>query len=260
MLIKEDIVSFLRKSLILDDPSTVVDEAYKYTDDDLWDIVKLVVPLHNPAYTIENFPENETYFVIILAKKEVYYRLATASAPFYPLRAEGAELRKDYRFEHYMSLIRRLEVEYEQMWDRFENNKPINVGELILKHKHFTTRNYNLATRPEVELYIDSIGTDFVNISWTKFNVTNGMFSSYTLYLSKNPIYDEYEDKISDDAVKIDYIQNIHKTKYKIKDLEEDTTYYVAIISEDMNKLKGISEKEFKTLATPVEETEEEGE
>ena len=248
MLDKLSTVSYLRKSLVLKEPDIETDVAYKFTDDDLWDIIQLVIPNHNPRYTIDNLPENEKYFAILLAKKEIYYRLATASAPFYPLKAEGAELRKDIRFDHYMSLIRRIEVEYSQMWSQFDSSRTIDIGEVILKSKHFTQRNYELAPTPSVVLTIDDVRSDSMDISWTKFDVLRGMFWNYSVYISDSPIYDEYDDVISKDAKKIAFITDLHRTKFRVRELSPSTHYYIAIVSEDLNKLRGIAELELDTM------------
>ena len=241
---KKEVIAYLRMALLLKDPLLETDVAFKFTDDELWSIFQLVIPTHNPNYNVKFFPENEKYFAILLAKKEVYYRLAVASAPFYPLEAEGAKLRKDYRFEHYMSLIRRVEVEYAQMWGNFDSqNRTIDVGQFMLKSKHFTLENYQMASKPAVVMSVDNVGEDAVDISWSKFNISIGMFRSYTLYISKEPIYDEYEGRISDTAQRVLVTEDIHKTKFRFKDLTPDTEYYVAVASEDLNGLVGIAEQ-----------------
>lgn len=249
MLDKDSIVKYLRQSLVLKDAEVEYDEAFKFTDEDLWNIVQLVTPNHNPSYTVENCPENEKYFIILLARREVYHRLATASAPFYPLQAEGAELRKDYRFNHYMRLIREVEIEYSRLWSHFDSSRSLEVGDVILQSKHFTTRNYNLASKPTVELSIDVVRESSIDISWSKFNVPSGMFDSYEIYLSNEPIYDEYEDVISKQAKKVANVKDIHRTKFRLKYLTPDTLYYVAVVSKDLNGLKGISEEEISTLS-----------
>ena len=248
MLDKLETVKYLRMSLVLKDPDIETDEAFKFTDDELWSIIQLVIPNHNPSYTVENYPINERYFAVLLAKKEVYYRLATASAPFYPLKAEGAELRKDYRFQHYLALIRRVEAEYTLMWDKFDSNRTIEIGDVLLQSKHFTARNYQLATIPTVELSIGTVRSDSIDVSWTKFDVPVGMFSNYSLYISETPIYDEYENTIDRKAKKVAFIIDYHRDKYRIKGLTPSTTYFVAIVSEDINKLKGVSEIVVETL------------
>lgn len=253
---KTTLVSYLRSSLKLQSPDIVTDEAYKYTDDELSAIIDIMIPAHNSTYTVASFPQNEEYFLILLAKKEVYYRLATATAPLYPLSAEGAELRKDVRFEHYMSLIRRIESEYSLAWSTFESNKEIQVGETFLERNHLSLNNYEHAIRPDVELTVDTIRKDSVDISWSKFEVVRGRFAEYKIYVSATDIYDEYEDKVSDEAQLIVRILDIHRTKYRITGLLPNTTYHIGVISVDVNSLKGIADEIVTTLSdvapTPI--------
>lgn len=242
-------VAYLRSSLKLQSPSIETDEAYKYTDIELQDIIKMMIPMHKSEYTVDNFPPEEENFVILLAKKEIYYRLATATAPLYPLTAEGAELRKDVRFDHYMSLIRRVEAEYAQTYERFQSNTEIKVGDVFLAGKHLSLRNYEHAVVPTVTLKAITIRSDSVDVSWDKFEVERGQFLDYVLYVSTSPIYDEFIEKISEQATKVDTIRDIHKIKYRITGLTPATVYYLAVVSEDINTLKGISEISITTLA-----------
>lgn len=254
MLDKISTVNYLRMSLVLKDPSIEIDPAFNFTDEDLLSILELVASSHNPNYTLDNFPDSEKYFIVLLARKEIYYRLAFNSAPFYPLKAEGAELRKDFRFEHYMSLIRRVENEYALMLEQFTRNQVIsteagNVGNLTLRSKHLTNYNYELAKKPEVEISIDNIHQNSVEFSWNQFNPNMGIFKHYEVYISTSLIYDEYEDVISKSATKVALITDIHKTKLRISELLPNMIYHVAVISEDLNRLKGISEKIITTLS-----------
>lgn len=243
------LVKYLRSSLALNYPEIVRDDAYKFTNEELADVLEMMIPVQNPSYTKETFPKEEEYFLILLAKKEIYYRLATAMAPLYPLSAEGAELRKDYRFEHYMSLIRRVEIEYAQMWEKFENSQPLEVGDLFIERNHFSNRNYENAVRPTVELKVHTVRSNSVDISWTKFDVPRGKFLEYNIYVSKSPIYDEFIESIDKGAKKIARILDIHRTKYRIDSLEPNTEYYIAVTSEDANTLTGVSEQKILTTA-----------
>lgn len=249
MLDDERMVSYLRMALALKDPSTETDPAFRFTDDELLDILGLVTPVHNPEYTLETLPENEKYFAMLLARKEIYFRLATASAPFYPIKAEGAELRKDVRFSHYMTLVNQVNTEYDIAWEQFDTNRTIEYGDVLLLSKHFTSGNYEKATKPTVALTINNVGHETVEISWTKFLVPSGMFSSYDIYVSTLPIYDEYMEELSDRATKVISLTDIHRLKYRISNLLPNHNYYVAVVSLDMNGLKGISEKTVSTLA-----------
>lgn len=248
MLIKENVVKFLQDSLRLQDPSTETDPAYIFTEDQLWDIVNIVTPAHSPYHTVDTLPDNEAYFVILLAKKEVYYRLATSTAPLYPLKAEGAELRKDFRFEHYMSLIRRVEAEYENSWDKFERGREVEVQDLLLHSKHYSERNYKFAHVPSVTARIVAVRGDSVDVEWSKFNTPRGLFWHYSVYVSTSPIYDEFEGVIDPSAKKVVEIHDIHKTKVRIKGLSPDTAYFILVVSTDANKLQGYVELETTTL------------
>lgn len=248
MLNQNFLVPYLRKALKLQDPNVEKDEAYKFTDEELWEIVQIKATEHNSNYTTDNFPNNEVHFVILLAKKEVYFRLATSSAPFYPLEAEGASLRKDYRFEHYMSLIRAINNEYESAWERFEFNSEILQGEVFLLSKHFTNRNYENAHTPTVTATAVTIRNDSIDLSWDKFQVFSGMFYRYCIYVSESLIYDEFENSL-DESKKVAEIRDIHQTKTRLKGLTPNTTYHILVTSEDMNLLKGYSEITVKTLS-----------
>lgn len=246
MLDKDFLVPYLRKSLVLQSPEIETDPAYVFTDEDLYDILLISMYEHNPTYDETSFPRNEYPFLILLSKKEVYYRLATASAPFYPLQAEGASLRKDYRFEHYMSLVRMTNNEYLSKYEKFTRESPIIVGNLYTSSRHFDNHVYNTMNTPEVNLTADRVGDTFVEISWDKFSVIGGMFSEYQVYCSTEPIYDKYTDTLS--ISPLNTIFDIRRTYCRLTDLQPDTTYHIAVVSKDMNGVKGIMEIEVHTL------------
>lgn len=248
MLKREELVPYLRKSLSLQDPNIENDPAYVFTDDDLYAVLKMAVIEHNPRYTELNFPENEQYFLVLLAKKEIYYRLASSSAPFYPLQAEGAGLRKDYRFEHYMSLIRIVNNEYKDKYDKFIRDIPVEQGELFVPSRHFTGRTYSLMETPVVELEVVAVRSDSADLKWKQFDVLGGMFWKYEIYVSESPIYDEFEDLIDSGATKVVEITDIRRTKYRLKDLVPETHYYILVVAKDLNGIKGYSEVEIDTL------------
>lgn len=250
MFDKTFILTYLEKSLLLDTSSTTTDPAYASIVAELENIYSMSILAHNAKYDASNLPPNEIPFVILQAKIEVYYRLATATAPFYPIEAEGAKLRKDYRFEHYMSLIRRVNMDYSYAWDKFEREREVVVSDVVIQKSHYTRRNYSLAERPSVTLHAVNIGVDHVDINWTKFSAFSGLFYKYHVYVSEYPIYDEFED-ITDSRAKL-YMEvtDIHRTKCRVKGLTENTTYYVLVVSEDRNQLKGYSETSILTQSS----------
>lgn len=242
---KTELIDYLRMTLNMDNSNVVSDPAYKLTDDELYSILTVVTYQHNPSYTIETIPEKELHFAILLARREVYYRLASASAPLYPLEAEGASLRKDYRFTHYHKLIQLVTDQYHLQWEHFNNNVnfgQVTVHEVTIESKHFTERNYRLADVPQFEFTVPKVTDTWAGLDWTK--PSNGLFSHYEVYICDTEILDEYSEELNPTATKLIDIRDIHKTKYKVIDLTPNTTYYLAVICYDHNGLSsGIEEK-----------------
>ena len=244
-------INYLRTSVRLQQPDIEIDPAYKFSDEDLWAILTIVTPSHNSNYTINTLPDSEFHFVVLLAKKEIYYRLATSTAPFYPLSAEGASLQKNYRFNHYMELVRQVEKDYQNSIKLALENQfgEAQSYEQLAQGWYYTRRNYNLANKPIVELTVSNITSTSVNLDWTKFNVSSGLFDSYAIYADTKPIVDEYaEIPLRQDVSAKFYTSDIHRTKYRLDGLKPDTDYYVCIISRDRNGLYGYSEKLIHTL------------
>lgn len=246
------LVAYLRDSLRLQSPDIETDPAYKFTDAQLSEILERAIPAHDANYTLSNFPQNEENFLVLLAKKELYYRLATSTAPLYPLSAEGAELRKDVRFDHYMSLIRRVEIEYSSEWNKFDSSREVESHNVFLDRNHLTVYNYENANKPKVTLTAVNVRDTSIDLAWDKFEVERGKFYSYTLYIGTSPIYDDFTEEISSDAVKEVTIFDIHRTKHRISYLLPNTTYYVAVVSQDLNKLQGVCQITVTTLSQGV--------
>ena len=253
----EFLVDFLKKSIRAEKTTLPVmnDQAYIFTDSDLEEILKVALLAQCPSIIsditsidLNSTPTDQAYFVILKAKEEVYYRLATSSAPFYPIEAEGASLRKDYRFEHYMSLVRRVEQEYSVAWDKYETDKTIDVGEVTIAGYHYTRRNYNKANMPTVEIVRSIPHSNSIDIEWSKFSVFGGLSLCYKVYLGTGTIYDEFEETLSSHAKLVTHEPNIHKNKFRIKGLMANTTYSILVVSEDRNGLKGYVEIQCTTL------------
>ena len=112
----------------------------------------------------------------------------------------------------------------------------------------FHTRNYEHAKLPTVTLAVDNFYSDKLEISWS--GITYDRFHSYVLYKSTvSPIVDTYdENAISDQATLLETIYDPHHTTYRVSDLTPNTTYYLALVIQERNGLKGFSEITAKTL------------
>lgn len=257
---KQFLLDYFSRSIRADDTHIPVqnDPAYKFSEEELVGIlgVSMLAVCPDVVEDVEHpdlskIPSSLAYFVILLAKKEVYYRLATSSAPFYPIEAEGASLRKDYRFEHYMSLVRRIEQEYATLWSVYSTNQDVQVGEAVIEGYHYRRRNYNKADAPEVNILRLIPHDQSVDVEWNKFSVFAGLFSCYKIFLSYEPIFDEFENTINDKATCVLQEIDIHNTKARIKNLIAGKHYHILIASLDRNGLMGYAETEFDTEPIP---------
>lgn len=234
MLVKARLIPYFRKAVILKSPEVETDEAYKFTDEELWDMLTVSMWEHNPSYNEQNFPENELPFLMLLARKELYYRLATASAPFYPLSAEGAELRKDYRFEHYMSLIRAITKEYDSLMERYRASMGVQLGVLLKNKSHLRHLQYNDLEVPTFTLTYE-VEAESLTLRWSKFSSIGDKFKSYKVYVSDKNI-DEFTDLDSTELVFEE--TNIHNTACRLTGFTE-AIHYILVVHESIQGLKG---------------------
>lgn len=250
----QDIIKFLRESIIVQDPEVVVvDEDFlSMTDEDFISLLQIALSKIDPSDDIFNLSNENLYGLILVSKKELYHRLANKTATKYSLTsATGVQLKRAEIFDHYYKLIEEVEQEY-KTYISTGGGAVIKTGEILISSRYFSQRNYNLASKPQIALSLDNIYEDKVELSW-KLNRIN-KFAKYDLYISKKPILDKYnKNAISTEAKKVEMIKDIHRTCYRIEGLQQDTEYYVLILVEERNGLQGYSELKFTTLASEVE-------
>ena len=255
-------IDYLRASVRLQAPDTETDPAYKFTDEELHYILETVTPAHNSTYDIATLPNTDVYYVMLLAKKEIFYRLASSTAPFYPLSAEGAKLEKNVRFDHYMALIKSLQDEYDNMTeagnsgdDAGAGNGTVQTYQALLWGKPYAKRYHELADNPLVDLSISGVTQTSVNLDWSKYSNTHGThFDRYAIYFATAPIYDEYGVDPIDKTLKPNYVLNdVRRTKLRISGLLPDTEYFVLVRTDSRIGLTGFSQKSFRTEAVSVD-------
>ena len=244
---KLQVIAYLRQNCIVQDPSgtTAIDPVFlSLTNEELESVIIVALSKESPKNTVDNIPMDVLYTVILVAKKELYYQLASKSAPLYPLSlGDDGGVKKNVRFDHYMKLITEVNKEY----DTFKSTgTPISVGNILLPSRYFSKRNYDLATPPSGVLIADLVKSTSVELIWTVRDINR--FYSYLLYKSSEPIVDLYaKDPIKTSAVKVTEIFDIHKTTFRIEGLTPSTLYYVALVVQEANGLKGFSEISFIT-------------
>lgn len=241
-----DLVKFLRQSVIVQDPNITPNdpEFLSMTDDDLKDVLQFSLFKVNPKSTLESVSNEDIYPLILISKKELYSRLAVRSAPLVTIGFGDTAIKYDLRFDHYSKLIKQIDEEYNMFI--YQNLKGESV-EVKLDSKYFSKRNYDLSSPPIVNLVLDNVYSNSAEISWSVSGVDK--FYNYSIYLSELPILDKYaENKIAITATCLDTIYDIHNTFYRVTGLQPNSKYYVLVVVQNRNGLKGYSEISFTTL------------
>ena len=259
----DELVKILRSSVnVQSEDSEVIDPAYlSMTDDDIKLFIKLGVTRAYPNVTdLASLPSGSEYPIVLLAKIELYLKLAVIKADKVDMGADNNNyLKQDQRFQHYMKLVEESRAEYESWLDN-EGQGEVSSYDVLLSSRHYSNRNFEKQVTPRVSLSVDQVTSDEVNYH---FDVTNtSHFGRFKAYISKNPVVDihnegsTYDSKVNESAKLILSTGNIRNTFHKIGNLEPNTTYYIAVFSIERNQVFGYSEISFNTL--PVLEDEKE--
>lgn len=251
----DNIIKLLRNSIFIQDPdiAPVDEDLLAMKDEDFIPVLQMCLANVDPNATLDDIEDDRVYPMIILAKIELYSRLAVKTAPKYSLTsATGVQLKRAEVFDHYYKLIEQCQNDYKiykSTGGRTLTNEEV-ITHVVLDNRYFSQRNYNLANNPKVTLKIDTVYADKIEVSWGKIKVNK--FARFELYLDKKPIYDKYTSKVSPSATKLAVIKDIHQKCCRIESLDQDTKYYLLILIEERNGLKGYSEVEFTTLNPEV--------
>lgn len=263
LLTVEELVKLLRSSVNVQSEETeVIDPAYlTMTDDDIALFVKLGVSRAYPKVTdITELPSGSEYPIILLAKIELYSKLAVLKADKVDMGADNNNyLKQSQRFDHYMKLIASAKEQYES-WLENEGQGEVSSYDVLLSNRHYTQRNFEKQVTPVVSLKIDQVTSDSVDFHWGVSNTSH--FGRFKVYISNKPIVDmfkegaTYDKKIDVDAKLLVSTQNIRNTYHRVNNLVSGTTYYVAVISIERNQVFGYSEMSFTTLEVLPDEEE----
>lgn len=263
LLTVEELIKLLRSSVNVQSEETeVIDPAYlTMTDDDIKLFIKLGVSRAYPDVTdLAELPNGSEYPIVLLAKIELYLKLAVVKADKVDMGADNNNyLKQSQRFDHYMKLVAEAREEYESWLDN-EGQGEVSSYDVLLSNRHYTHRNFEKQATPKVSLKIDQVTSDSVDFHWGVTNTSH--FGRFKVYISKSPIVDMYREgatydkKINEDAKLLVSTQNIRNVYHKVNNLESGTLYYIAVISIERNQVFGYSEMSFATLEVLPDEEE----
>lgn len=257
------LISYIRQSCMIDDPSLVEDSNYLVLEDKDIEIIINIADSRLSAYkSLLNEGNDLVYPLVLQAKKEIYSRLAVKYANDIDLKGEVGTLYKEQKFKHYTSLINQLEREWSSYIKELEANKDVSntslfsnlaQGEIFLSGKYFSPRNIQYATKPSVLLNVDNIYNTYAEISWKLKRINR--FSMYNIYINNNTnIIDIYNNTNKVNGKKIFSTTNIHTDKFRVMNLTPNTIYHLAIVVQEQNGLWSYDEITFVTKGEEVNE------
>lgn len=266
----ETLVKYLRDSVLVQDPSTAEDPIWlQMSDDDLAIVLEVAKHRDFPNQVLSSLANGVVYPLMLVAKKELYYRLAVKTAPNYDIRGEEAgELKRSQRFEHFMSLIKQTEAELQNymengyfgedgigdLEDGTASRNRVYVREALITSRYYTRRNYGLLKAPSVGVFVDSLDSSRVQLHWSVTGTH--AFLRYNVYISENEvIYDEYKHQIDPDATLVFSSTDQRRMSCEIDELTASKRYHVLVEVCECNGIKGYGGVVFET-STPITDTE----
>lgn len=263
LLTVQDLINALRSSVnVQSEEAQVIDPAYlTMTDDDIELFIKLGVSRAYPNVTdLSDLPNGSEYPVVLLAKIELYLKLAVLKADKVDMGADNNNyLKQDQRFNHYMKLVAEARAQYES-WLENEGQGEVSSFDVLLSNRHYTQRNFEKQVTPKVNLKIDQVTSDSVDFHWEVTNTSH--FGRFKVFISTSPIIDMYKEgatydkKLSGAEKLLVSTANIRNTYSRVNNLQVGVTYYLAVVSIERNQVFGYSEKSFTTLEVLPDEPE----
>ena len=117
VLTVDELLELLRSAVnISNEEAGVEDSGYlNMTDEELTTFLKLSISKVYPSVEdFEDLPPGSAYPIVLIAKKELYLKLAVLKANLIDLTADNNnQLKQSQRFSHYMALAENAQEEYE---------------------------------------------------------------------------------------------------------------------------------------------------
>ncbi len=221
---KAKIVSYLRNILAVETSSDPVLKAT--TDEEL--LLLLETSSKSFGLEIEEVEDEDIPLLVCSARREMYWKLATNSAPFYPLNVDGISLSKNVRFDHYMSLIMQMDKEYDRLYSQSSIGSKITVGRLLNdKPYNARARKIHFKEPKNVQIKVDKQEGRNLYISINYGNLKKEDILRTNIYTGEQQIWNKYSEQIDDRATKVFSVDNPSRLFFMLDTLKFSNKYYV---------------------------------
>lgn len=260
-LTTEDLIKYLRQSVNVVDPEdNVRDELYlKMTDDDIRLCLDIARTKTFAGESLDDFPEEFMYSLILIAKKELYLSLALRHANYVDIGADDNNyLKKSQWFDHYMKLAKLADDEYNDYLDQGgAGGNEVYSTSTYLNTRYYTNYNYEKAKLPYIKAKLDNVTENTIEVSW---NYEIDRYFAVQVYVSKHSIKDLYElngSQISEISTLVATVRDPHLSRCRISGCESGTDYYVLVTITDWAGRTVFDEKKVVTASDGGETSED---
>lgn len=236
---------YLIDSVLLDSPVISADPTFYQIKSGLNLVIEQAVKV--TGYTVSTLPSELEEYILLLAKKEIYFRLATLTAPEFSMETEFTKLLKGDRWNHYYKLLELTIKELKRLDDEGILST-ISVGDVVITGRNGYYRNYRLANAFTGSLTITNITDSSAELTWTKFDASD--FAGYDILVGTSAIYDEFLDQpITQENVQSWIkVTDVHRIKYRLTNLSANVLYYVVFKYLHLNGYVDYVTTQFTTL------------
>lgn len=251
---KEQLIKYLRLSVdILDPDSQESDELYlKMSDEDILLCLDVARTRAFANESLDDFPEEYIYPLMLLAKKEFYMTLAIKHASYIDMMADdNNQLKRSQWFDHYMDLAGNMDDEYAAYIDEGgAGGYVLSSANVTLPTRYYTGYNYENEPQPYIKAKLDKATTDAIEIRWDS---DYSRFLCYKVYVSNSPIVDYYDTQhtLPPNLQELTTIRDPHVKRCRISGCTPDTDYYIVVTVTDWAGITVFSELQ---VTTPSEE------
>lgn len=195
------------------------------TDEEISHLVTTIA--ESNGVDLEDFDATKASYLQMLVLRDVYWKLALASAPMYEISVDGLKVSKQTRFEHYFAMIQQLN---KQIGELLEGNPSlgfasVKVETAVIQKDYVNANLRNLVRKTKTSITVDSQDDKYtyLEIKFKDAHVTR--FQVY--YNPTLPVVDEYEgNTLSKGSILVRDSLDVTDNKLKIPVLKG----YVAVV------------------------------
>ena len=219
----DDLLKSLSFALSRDSSSDPVCKSI--TDEDIMHLIKSIA--ENNGVDLEDFDSTKGSYLQMLVLRDIYWKLALASAPLYEVSVDGLKVSKQTRFEHYFSMIQQLNSQIASLLQANPSLgfASVKVETAVIQKDYVNSNLRSMVRKSKSNIVVERKDAEntYLEIKFKDVNITR--FKVY--YNPSLPVVDEYADNtLTKGSVLVRDSLDITNKKIKIPTV----TGYVAVI------------------------------